>query len=304
MRSIMPFLALLLAFSAPPASAREWRDSTGKYTVEAELIASTDKQVVLKREDGKLVVVDSSQLSEADKEYLESNEADTDRVGEDGELQTWTMKSGLQVVGRLVGYGRKDVVVQRRRGKIYVNDRLFKNLPEVYQRMVPRIVSHFDEVQVENEKDLMQWAIKQKGEPRVYVCDGVVLEMENGDEYGVPFIFFSEDDLKVLEPGWERWLASHEEIEKRHQEDFMVQAQAEAYQRDRQANQQIAAMQLLLSAVDAGVTDLWEVYLQPQAGVAAPPQIVVVPGRNSREAVAFALSKNPGYVAGPVKKLD
>ena len=45
---------------------------------------------------------------------------------------------------------------------------------------------------------------KLRGEPRTYTCEGVVLELENGDEYGVPFFFFSEDDLKTLSPGWQR----------------------------------------------------------------------------------------------------
>jgi hypothetical protein len=301
---IMPCALLLGLLAATAAQAREWRDSTGKYAVEADLIASTDDQVVLKREDGKLVMVEATQLSDADREYLESKEADAAREGDDGKLQTWTMRDGMQVVGRLVGYGRKEVVMQRRRGDLYVNDRKFENLPEIYQRMVPRIVSHFEEIELKNEKDLKQWAIKQNGEPRTFISDGVMLELENGDEYAVPFIFFSDENLEMLKPGWERWLANHEEEARMQRENLMLEAKAEAYQRDRVANQQIVEMQLLLSAVDAGVTDLWEVYLEPGAAAAGPARFVVVPGRNSRQAVAAALNKNPGYVAGPVRKLN
>ena len=40
-----------------------------------------------------------------------------------GKLQTWTMQGGLKVVGRVVDYVRRDLTVQRRRGKIYANGR-------------------------------------------------------------------------------------------------------------------------------------------------------------------------------------
>jgi hypothetical protein len=297
---LVPVLAVAL-LAASSASARSWRDSTGKYAFTADLLASNDEQVVLKRNDGRLVAIETSQLSKEDQEYLRSEEAARQRG--DDKFQTWTMKGDWKVVGRLVGYGRKDVVVQRRRGKLYVNDRLFDNLPEVYRRMLPRIVSHFEGFQVEDKKALTDWAVKLKGQSRKFVCDGVMLEVQNGDEYAVPFMFFSDEDLQVLKPGWDQWLANHENEARRQQEDFYLQAQAEAYQRDRQASQQIAAMQLALQAVDAGVTDLWEVHLAPKTR-ALRPQIVVVPARDSRQAAALALSKYPNHVAGTIKRLN
>lgn len=303
MRFIMhSALILCSSFGAPLVQAREWHDSTGKYSVEADVIASTEDQVVLKRKDGKLVMLAKEKLSAADQEYLEMQKAANDSGEKD--TQTWKMKSGLMVVGRLVAYGRKEVVIQRRRGKVYVNDRLFDNLPEVYQRMVPKIVEHFEKVKFDEEKDFKAWVAKLSGEPRRYLCEGVILELENGDEYGVPFIFFSEEDLRVLRPGWEQWLATQEDVQRRQEADFVLQAQAKAYQQDRRMNEQIAEMQLILSAVDAGVTDLWEVYLHPKPGTFARPQIVVVPGRDSRQAIAAALNRNPQYAPGPARKLN
>jgi hypothetical protein len=303
MRSICSIYPLLLGLlGAWQLQAREWKDATGRYAVEADLLAYTDAHVVLKRQDGKLVEVEIAQLSDADRQFLNSKEATQQSSG--GGLQTWTLKNGLKFVGRIVGFGRKDVVIQRKRGKVYVNDRTFTNLPEVYQRMIPPIVSHFENTEINGLEGLTQWALKLKGQPHQFTVDGVLIELENGDEYGVPFFFFSNQDLNILKPGWDRWLAAHEDAARQEQEDFRVRAQAEAYQRDRQMNQQIARMQLLLTAADAGVVDVWEVALQPGPGVMAPPQIVIVPGRSSQQAAAAALSQNPNFIVGGARRLN
>jgi hypothetical protein len=78
----------------------------------------------LKRHDGKLIAVDRSQLSSADQEYLSTKEVreENDR----SEMQVWTMKGGWKIEGRVVGYGRREVVVESKRGKLYANDRLFE----------------------------------------------------------------------------------------------------------------------------------------------------------------------------------
>ncbi len=305
MRPIALSCGLLLAVAASsPLPAREWKDSTGNYSLEADLIAFADDHVVLKREDGKLVTIERNLLSAADRKFLESKEADDIHQKSVSKPQAWTMKRGLKIVGRPVGYGRKEIVIQRRRGKVYVNDRVLDNLPEVYQRMLPRIVSHFEKIKLEDKNDLVTWMTKQRGQPRKFTVDGVMMELENGDEYAIPYIFFSDEDLNVLRPGWERWLASDENAGYRQREDFLLRAQAQAYQHDRRVDQQIAAMQLIMSGVEAGVTDLWEVYLYPKPGVAALPKYVVGPARDSRQAIVQALAKNPNYVAGPARRLN
>jgi hypothetical protein len=294
-----------LAVSAStPLSAREWKDSSGKYSVEADLIAFTDDQVVLKREDGKLVTLDRNMVSAADRKFLESKEAEEIHQERASKPQIWTMKGGWKIAGHPVGYGRKEIVMQRRRGKVYVNDRVLDNLPEVYQRMLPRIVAHYEKIKLDDKDDLVTWMTKQRGQPRKFTVDGVMMELENGDEYAIPFIFFSDQDLNVLRPGWERWLASDENTTYRQREDFLLRAQAQAYQQDRRVDQQIAAMQLIMSGVEAGVTDLWEVYLYPKPGVAALPKYVVGPARDSRQAIVQAMAKNPNYVAGPARRLN
>jgi hypothetical protein len=135
-----------------------------------------------------------------------------------------------------------------------------------------------------------------------------MLELENGDEYGVPFFFFSDEDLRVLQPGWEQWKsaadAAADQAAQREREDLYLQAQAQAYARDRQANRQIAQLELSLLATAAGVTDMWEVYMQPRRGVAGRPLSVVVPARDSRQAAAAAAAKYPNYVPGTARRLN
>jgi hypothetical protein len=212
------------------------------------------------------------------------------------------------VTAKVVGYGRRDLTIQRRRGKIYVNDRVFDNLPEVYRRAVPKIVNHFEKTNLEGKRGLESWATKLEGKPRTFACEGVMLELENGDEYAVPFFFFSDDDLKVLQPGWERWLAAakvqDQSADERNRQEFLVKSAAQAYQNDRAANQQIAMMQLELLGAASGAIGLWEVYLAPQPGTKSGPLSVVVPGRDSRAASQEALRRYPGFVVGPVSKVS
>jgi hypothetical protein len=298
-------LILTIALAAIPVSAegRTWTDSTGNYKVEASLVAYNDTTVVLKKANHKMLAVPIDKLSKDDRAYLETKEAvESTRQAAD-RTQAWTMASGLKVVGRVVDYGRKDVTIQERFGNIYVNDRRYDNLPEVYQKMVSRIVSHFENVTISDTRELKSWVKKLRGEPRTYTCEGVLLELENGDHYGVPFFLFSEDDMKLLSPGWGRWLAADKDRAKKEHESFLLRSQAQAYQQDQAANRQIAVMQLQMQAYQAGLFALWEVELFPGPGVAGAPLWVVVPGRDSRGAAMEAVRLNPGYVAGAVAKV-
>jgi hypothetical protein len=297
-------IAVVIVPLSTLAQARKWTDATEKYSVEADLVAYNDETVVLKKKNSDLVSVKIAQLSTGDRQYLKSPEAAEKSTNEADVPPLWTLQNGLKVKGHLVGYGRRDIVVQRKRGKVYVNDRLFDNLPGVYQQMVPKIVGYFEKAPIDDEKDLKEWAAKTRGHPRKYTCEGVLVELENGDEYGVPFFFFSEHDLKVLQPGWERWLATDQDIQKRNYEEFLLQAQAQAYSRDRAADRQIAQLELALLGTAAGVTNLWEVQLAPRPGVPGLPVTAVVPARDSRQAAAAALRQYPHYVVGPARKLN
>jgi hypothetical protein len=301
-RFLKPVLFVACATFAAAASAREWSDATGKFKVKADLITFSDRLAVLQRGDKKLVAVPVDKLSKVDQEFIKTKEAEAQPARESVEQQTWTMRNGQKVVGRVVDYARKHLTIQRRRGTVYVNDRALRNLPDVYQKLLPRIVGHFENQKLDTPEALEKWSVSLKGEPREYDVEGVLMELENGDEVGVPFFFFSDEDLKVLQPGWDRWVAAEKKQQDRADHALMLQAQAAAYQRDREANEQATMMKLEALAYLTG--DLWEVRLIPQNPRVAMPLSVVVPARNSRAATEQALSKNPGYVAGPVSRIS
>jgi hypothetical protein len=293
-------LAICLGLSAA-AQARIWTDSTGNYKVEADLVTFNDKTVVLKEQNHDLVALPIDKLSQADQLYLQSKEVAEATRKAATETQTWTLVDGLKVVGRVVDYGRKPVTIQRRRGKIYVNDRLYDNLPPIYQQLVLDIISHFEQTKIANKSDLENWVIKLKADPKTYSVDGVVMEFASGDEYEIPLFMFTPDDFKLVKPGWERWLAEYKDHKRLDEEAFLLQAQAKAYQEDRANNHQIAMMQLQLQAYQAGLFDLWEVYLIPGGANVGPPLSVVVPAQDSRGAAQAAMAQHPGYTSGAIR---
>jgi hypothetical protein len=280
------------------AYAREWSDATGKFKVKAELVTYSDHLVVLQRGDKKLVGVPVDKLSQGDQQFVKEKLDEATPASAGSQPQTWTLRNGQKAVGKVVDYARKHVTVQRRRGTVYVNDRALQNIPRIYQQILPRVVGHFENTKLETPEELNKWVVSLKGQARDYDVEGVLMELENGDEVGVPFFFFSDEDLKVLQPGWDHWLAAEKDKQGREDQALMLQAQADAYQRDHEANQQASMVKLDALAYLTG--DLWEVQLIPQNPQLGGPLSVMVPARNSRAAVQAALSKHPGYVAGTV----
>jgi hypothetical protein len=303
----MKKIALVLAVSIFfPSSlyARVWTDASGKYTIDANLIAFSGTTVVLQRGDHELGQIPIEKLSKADQEYLKSKEAGDAMKKVAGAMQTWTLRSDLKLVGRVVGYAHRTLTVERRGGNIYVNDRLFDNLPQVYQMLIPKIVAHQANLVKDNKQALEDWLVSLKGQPQTFTIEGVLFELEGGDRYVVPFFFFSDADQALLKPGYEQWLAAHmkKQYEQRDNQEFLVQSLIAARQQDQQIQQQIAQMQMVQN-VAIGATQLWEVTLYPGRGTAGSPQWVTMPGINSRDASAAALNQYPGYVAGPVRKI-
>jgi len=291
--------------------AHEWSDTTGSYKVSGTLIAMDDKEVVIKLEKSvkgqELLAFPIDKLSEADRKYIASEEITKQLQGE-GEKHSWTLRNGLTVLGKVVNLGKRDVAIQRRRGKVYVNDRPMDNLPEIYRRMIPRIVEHFENKKFANDREFLDWVLTLKGAPKTFKCEGALLELNNGDEYAIPFFFFSEEDLKTLQPSWDKWQAAEgaeeEKQEQQRQNSLYLQSQAAAYQQQHNEMMQIARLQLQLSAVNVGVVDIWEVFLYPPVGVMAYPMTVVVTATNSDFAARIAMQNNPGFTVGPIRKVS
>lgn len=292
----------LLWCSLALGEMREWTDKSGHYSLDADLIAFNDSIVVLEKKNRDLVSMAIEELSDADREFLASKEAMDEVESDPDAVQTWTTRNGLKLRGRVISYGRKQVTLQRRRGKIYVNDKRFDNLPGVYKEMIPRIVGHFEEQEIVDPKGLEAWIKPLKGAAKTFTCDGVVLELENGDMYGVPFFLLSEEDQKMLQPGWERWLAAEEDRAAQERQAIELEAKVMASNREKEEIRETMRLQLQLQAYDAGLFDLWEVALYPTSA-AYPPLLVVVPGRNSQQAAAEALKQYPGYDVGPIAKV-
>ncbi|MBU6386020.1 MAG: hypothetical protein KGS49_08800 [Planctomycetes bacterium] len=317
MKSTSLFLSLFwLGLVCTQGLSREWADKTGNVKVNGTLIAADQKDIVVKLDQPvkgrELLAIEIAQLSDADQKFLMLEESEG-QLKSATEKHSWSLRNGMNVFGKVVGFNRKDVTLQRRRGKLYVNDRPFDNLPEVYRKMIPRIVEHFEKKTFANDSQFNDWVLAQKAEARTFTCEGVLMELPNGEEYGIPFFFFKDTELTVLQPQWDEWLAANqaakEDEETKRQQSLYLQSQAAAYQQSVQQNQayqqemmQIARMQLQMQAVAAGVFSMWEVYLYPPAGVAAYPISVVVNARNSFDAANIASANNPGYVVGPIRK--
>jgi hypothetical protein len=309
MRSPIQFLlvaasAFLAAAGVLPA--REWTDKSGQFKVGGTLVAYDDVEITLKLDQKskghELLAIPIQQLSEADRQYLQSEEVKLTLDASESK-HTWTLRNGLKVIAKVVDFAKQDVVIQRRRGKIFVNDQLLEAMPEVYQRMVPRIVEHFEHRTLPNDKAFQDWMKEQKANARTFTCEGVVLEFPNGEEFAFPFFLFADSDRALMEPGWQQWEKSTAEAEEQRQHSLYLQSQAAAYQQSQQQQMKMARLQLQLQAVTAGVTDMWEVYLEPGPNIRGYPISVAVYARNSEAAEINALSRNPGYVVGYARKL-
>lgn len=314
-RKMKTLLTLLFFFSLLLGSVqgqeREWSDASGKFSLTATLMTRNETSVVLEKSDKSLVIVELDQLSRADRDYIQSldeSEAGRDRPSND-EFQNWTFENGDSVTARVIRYGRRELKIHRHYGKVYVGDRAMKNLDEPYKSMIPAIVAHQQGVDVENEADLLKWLARRPKSTYDCTLEGVMLELEDGDMHGVPFFLFSDEDQKVLKPGWENWIAAEkakeEQEESRRRQtaaNLQLRAKALAKKRNEQIERNISRLHLQLEAVNAGLVDLWEVTMIPPGNRRLPVRTIVT-GRNSREAQAAAQRQYPNYrVAGIAKQ--
>ena len=99
--TIVALLAIAILILPVTAFSRTWTDKTGKYKIDAALIAFNDKSVVLQRADHELGMVPIDALSQADQEYLKSKAAAEESQKIVGKQQTWNLANGMQLVGAL-----------------------------------------------------------------------------------------------------------------------------------------------------------------------------------------------------------
>ncbi|MCA9129697.1 MAG: hypothetical protein KDB22_21575 [Planctomycetales bacterium] len=295
---ILTILAILANSDTTNAQSRTWTDSTGRYTVDGELLAKDESTVVLQKEDKSLLLVDIASLSASDRELLESDELQQklDQAETGREFQ---LRNGLKFQAAVVEYGKRTISIRRRRGKVYVNDKQFDNILPVYQKLIPRIVSHFENIDLRTNEDLEDWVQKLGSKTKSYECEGVMLELPTGDLYAVPFFLLSADDQKYLKPGWEAWIKTEEESRDREDNQLALRASMLASQREQMAAREVVRLHLMLQAASAGATDLWNVTLIPPGGY---PKVVVVAAQNSQAAQIAASRQFPQCQVGGVAK--
>ncbi len=304
-------LVCLVCWMQSTAQARLWSDATGDVAMESELVGMNDHHVLLRRPDGELGIAEIDQLSDEDRDYLKSDEARTIHDKNFNPVQVWTTTDGIELRGHIVDFVSWDVTIQRRRGHMYVNDRRFPSLPDFYRQMTTKIIEHFDDVELPNPRAVQNWLRGQQGRLRTFPIDGVLLETETGDEYAIPFFALSPGDQQLLRPYWSEWQAwRNDQQDREHDQQrrqylaFRLESMAAAHLQNQEQLREIAQVNLKLQAVRAGVTSLWEVTLYPDLGNPHPPMWVVVPGRNSNDAVTEARSRYPGFVVGPVRRVS
>lgn len=309
---------LTLVFLALPSQlviAREWSDATGHHKFEGDIIAANAETIVVRGKRGTLEAYIVNQLSDADQtfvsDYLNAKKDNKDDV-EPNQMQTWTSRDALRFRGRVTGYGSKVVILSYVSGAVRVNNKPIHEIDEIYQKMIPKIVAEFDDESVTDEATLRLWARRLRGKEKSFTVDGVMMRLENREEIAIPLFLFSDKERTVLEEGWDTWKAESTKEEERNRESFLAEASAAEYQRNLEAearaetktNQQIQMMQLGLMAVNAGITNVWQVQLLPRPGVRARPIVVVVPANNSAQASAMAAEKYPGFVPGAVRQMN
>lgn len=307
---ILLLVCLCFVISVPQRSdARPWSDASGRYKVDADLLAVNDDVVVLKTKDGRLIAVEIAQLSQPDQEFLKSEEAGATKLDAKDKDHVWRLQGDLKAIGRIVGYFAQEMVVERRNAKLFVDGTQESDLPETLRSMLPRVVEHFETAKIKDMPELKEWLNKHGKVPHVYQIEGVRIALTSGEEVKVPIFMFESAERALLEPGLARWKALQkeklEDVDRSRyaqREALMLSSAARAYQQDQAYKNQAQMMQLNLLAIDAGVTDLWEVLLLPRNPYAYP-FTVVVPARDSATAQVVAASKYPGYLVDATRKL-
>jgi len=292
-------LYFLMGLSTAIASTRDWSDATGKYSVNATLVAQSETTVVLRRESGDLLEFPIERLSDSDREYLKQHARSAPQPDTDG-VQQWTLKSGMKLRGKILDFHEHPVTIRRRLGHLYVNDKRFDRVPAAYRKIVVEIVAHFTNKSIPDEESLEIWARKLRGQPKTFLCRGVLVELNDDHLYCIPFFLLPNEVVKSLKPGWEQWLAAKDDYAQRKRQAFLLRAQLRAQMQQMQDTRQIQQLQLNLQAYDAGLFNLWEVEMFPPSGTYAMPLRVIVPARTSEDATLEAHRRNPRYEVGSV----
>ena len=278
-------IAMIFGFcvSSDRLSAREWTDATGKNKQQADLVDFDSHLVVLRKADGFLVAVPMDSLSKADQDYLKSDEAKAKCKSEQCATETWTLADGTKLEAAVVKYGRKTISFNRQNSQLYVNDKPFKDFNALQQKILLKVVSNSERGDYPDAQSVENLLAYRKNAPLEYPEEGVLLQMPDGDLLAVPFFMFSDKDLKVLQPGWQAWVAAEKDDQRKEDQSHMLRSAANDYQHNQDITHQLQYLQFASQWFD-----LWEVALQAANG---ETRTIVVPARDSRQAQFAAMNK-------------
>lgn len=303
------FFALTLAlviFSLTDCEGRVWNKVDGKQKVEADLVDFDQTNAVLRQEDGKLVFVKIAELSDVDQAYLKSKEADTIHDDAPEAYRTWTLSDGRKIVGQVVDYAKKTITLMRQNGKVFLNETPFVDLEEWKKFVVLGIASHQSETQIDTEKKLGSWLAKFRPPSAEIACEGVVLQLKDHELFAAPFYMFSEADQEYLKHGWDKWLEIHNTKDAKVEQEALsdelelhlrsrARMDAEARALNMKANQ--------LRIEEAFGVSQWRANLVPKPGTNVQPMQVIVPGRDSRQAMQQAIREYPFHNVAGISKV-
>lgn len=314
---------------------RRWHDASGKYSVRAAFVNADDELVVLESEND-LLVVRWKELSAADQEFVESQVADDNKPtktsgGKPSENKTptskpekaaqeskqakydstWTLRDGEVIRGSLIAFGEQNFVVNRDRGKLYVDGKQLAALPPAYGKIVPDIVAKHDKVEISDSKALEDHLAERGGGPLTYRAEGIQVLLESGDTTTIPVSLLSKHEMEDVLPGFRRWKAAQDEdIDDKERsanskvERLLLEAHSKSPARRLLRQQRkLQFLQLSLLASDVGATNLWQVALHSGRPYTFP-HVVLVPAQNSLIAQRLALAKYPGWKAVAARQLD
>lgn len=221
--------------------------------------------------------------------------------------------------------------VSRQRGHVFFNEYWYSH-PLTEQQQLVRLIEVFDHQNFESNRDFMNWAKTLRG-TRTYTYDTVKIHRPNGVTNLGPLVLLSENQRAEVNPMWRLWRDKEESrlenLAQQRREAEIVQAKQKAELETTRLLAQAATESARSLSVISGSTSLWEVELQPLGhqniwfpnasqslsfSKRAPygafnlstgtSKYVRTYGRNSLAAGQQALSNNPNYQLGTIRRVS
>ena len=217
MNYALPTLVLFLSINGE-LQARKWTDLTGRFSLEAELVDSSDGVVTLKREDGTTTRLPLNKLSEADRQFirdlevLEKPSTNTVLSPED-EMRQSLKISAVPVESELVKqvvsselYKVSISIATPNGEQVYDKDRL-------YCRANGKL-EHFDDANIGGPKPMLQGAIRKDFRLRTH-DDAKLLQQVLHELYPIN-TKFAKPDAIFIKKDENRWSFTRKSFVKKY----------------------------------------------------------------------------------------